>query len=119
MWYLKLFKINKLIHKKGGAKRVFKNSNDLIYVSKWPLFDKFTDEETGLKKLDNPMNIHFLYGQYDFMNAEAGAKLSDQINQLQDQQISKLHKVSEGGHNLYIDNPFELFFSHLLDNLFN
>ncbi|ODV68729.1 alpha/beta-hydrolase [Hyphopichia burtonii NRRL Y-1933] len=143
MWYLKLFKINKLIHKKGGAKRVFKNSNDLIYgtnkeclliieylynsitswtksdyyikylltpstVSKWPLFDKFTDEETRLKKLDNPMNIHFLYGQYDFMNAEAGAKLSDQINQLQDQQISKLHKVSEGGHNLYIDNPFEV-----------
>lgn len=31
MWYSKLFKINRLISKRGGAHKYFKNSNDLVY----------------------------------------------------------------------------------------
>lgn len=144
MWYLKLFKINKLIHKLGGAKKLFKSSNDLVYgknseclliieylynsitsgtnsdiyikylltpstVSKWPLYDKFTDESLSFKQSDNSLNIHFIYGQYDFMNGEAGSKLVDKLNEGDgSKKVAKLHKISESGHNLYIDNPFEL-----------
>lgn len=138
MWYLKLFKINKLISKRG--KELFTNNNDLVYgtnkecqliieylynsitngtnsdiyikylltpstVSKYPLFDKFTEFKHNHNLWPNDLRVHFLYGQYDFMNAEAGSKLIDTINDKET--VATIHKISEGGHNLYIDNPFE------------
>lgn len=140
MWYMKLFKINKLIHKNGGPESLFSSENDLNYgsnkecqliieylynsitngtvsdiyikhlltpstVSKVPLFDKFT--EYFHANPDSPIKVHFLYGQYDFMNYEAGSKLVDKINQLTNKEVAKYYSISEGGHNLYIDNPFE------------
>lgn len=143
MWYLKLFKINRLIHKRGGARSTFTSNNDLVYgtnkeclliieylynsitngthsdtyvkylltpstVSKWPLYDKFVNSQS-FRDSQHPLRIHFLYGQYDFMNSEAGLKLSHKINEIKNNnEYSTFAKVSEGGHNLYIDNPFEV-----------
>lgn len=135
MWYSKLFAINKVIEKLGG-KTVFSSANELRYgtntecrllieylynsitsgtrsdthvkylltpatVSRWPLFDKFAAAQRSvLEKL----NVHVVYGQYDFMNAEAGEKL---VKHLQDEGYSaQFHTVAQGGHNLYIQNPF-------------
>lgn len=139
MWYLKLFKINKLIHKRGGARLLFKSSNDVNYgtnkeclliieylynsitlgthsdiyskylltpsiVSRLPLYDRFINDSAPVSQ-----NIHFVYGQYDFMNAEAGSKLCKKLNEMKenDNNHAKFYKISEAGHNLYIDNPFE------------
>lgn len=138
MWYLKLFKINKLIEKNGGV-QLFTSKNDLVYgtnkechliieylynsitngtysdiyiknlltpstVSKYPLYDKF--EEFDSKSWPQGFQAHFLYGQYDFMNSEAGKRLVDAINSRL-KSTAQFHSISEGGHNLYIDNPFE------------
>lgn len=138
MWYLKLFKINKLIDKNGGA-NLFTSNNDLVYgtnkechliieylynsittgtvsdiyiknlltpstVSKHPLYDKFEEFDPAI--WPTGFEAHFLYGQYDFMNSEAGQKLVDSINS-RAKATAQFHSVSEGGHNLYIDNPFE------------
>ncbi|RLV94090.1 Protein ECM18 [Spathaspora sp. JA1] len=137
MWMNKLFKINKLIEKNGGVNKVFTNNNDLIYgkkkeikliieylynsitngtnsdtyikylltpatVSKWPLYDKFI--HTDPTKIN--FNINFIYGQFDFMNVEAGEKLVNKLKETSEKSI-EYSEVSEGGHNLYIDNPFE------------
>lgn len=141
MWYMKLFKINKLISKNGGAESLFTNNNDLTYgsnkeclliieylynsitngtvsdiyikhlltpctVSKVPLYDKFVNHINN-KSNNLSIKCHFLYGQYDFMNYEAGNKLVDEINLLTQKEQAKYYSISEGGHNLYIDNPFE------------
>ncbi|KAK6455230.1 Alpha/Beta hydrolase protein [Scheffersomyces xylosifermentans] len=74
-------------------------------VSKWPLYDKFYAFLHGIHKPE--FNIHLLYGQFDFMNVEAGEKLVELIDSKTDNKITSFYKVSEGGHNLYIDNPFE------------
>ncbi|ABN64933.2 predicted protein [Scheffersomyces stipitis CBS 6054] len=74
-------------------------------VSKWPLYDKFHDFFKNQPK--NKFPIHLLYGQFDFMNAEAGEKLAHLINSKSDKETASFYKISEGGHNLYIDNPFE------------
>ncbi|CAI5758689.1 unnamed protein product [Candida verbasci] len=76
-------------------------------VSKWPLYDKF------VKKLEtNPdefkFNCHIFYGQYDFMNSEAGYKLIKLLNEnIDNGKKFTYNEILEGGHNLYIDNPFD------------
>lgn len=140
MWYMRLFKINKLIEKNGGPEKVFASPNDLVYGtnkeihkiieylynstsrgsnsdiyvknlltpgtnSKYPLYDKITEYFAGSPQ--GPRKIHVLYGQYDFMNSEAGQKLVDAINASKGSE-AHFYLVSEGGHNLYIDNPFEV-----------
>ena len=106
MWMGKLYKINKLIDKHGGAQAIFNSNNDLVYgsekeltliieylynsitsgtnsdiysryllttatTSKWPLYDKFyqavKEDPAKLK-----FKFHIMYGQFDFMNSEAG-----------------------------------------------
>lgn len=68
-------------------------------VAKWPLIDKFAAARTI------PFPVHCLYGQFDFMNGEAGSKM---VEMLQCRGIqSSIEFVSQGGHNLSIDNPFE------------
>lgn len=74
-------------------------------VSKYPIYDKVSEFLLN-NRWDEEFKVHFLYGQYDFMNAEAAGKLVDKINQHNDS-TAHIHKISEGGHNLYIDNPFE------------
>lgn len=141
MWYMKLFKINRLIEKNGGPEKMFTNTNDLVYGtnreihliieylynsitngtnsdfyvknlltpstnSKYPLYDKLLLYYSNRNSDNGLESIHFLYGQYDFMNSEAGEKLVEQINTKDGK--AHFHLVSEGGHNLYIDNPFEV-----------
>lgn len=142
MWYMKLFKINKLIEKHGGPEKMLKNENDVVYGtnqeihtiieylynsitngtysdiyvknlltpstnSKYPLYDKLMEFYSTSDSANGPSAVHFLYGQYDFMNKEAGEKLVKAINASQEN-TAHFHSVSEGGHNLYIDNPFEV-----------
>lgn len=74
-------------------------------VSKWPLMDKYRDFLESNPK--DKFNIHFVYGQYDFMNGEAGEKLKDYIaNHANFDKQALFLRILEGGHNLYIDNPF-------------
>lgn len=137
MWYGKLFAINKVIEKLGGAS-VFSSANELKYgtntecrllieylynaithgsasdihikyvltpatTSRLPLFDKFVDApDDDLAKF----NMHVIYGQYDFMNSEAGEKLVELVNARLGEKKAQFHVVPEGGHNLYIQNPF-------------
>lgn len=136
MWYSKLFAINKVIKKLGGEKvftsynelvygtntecrlliEYLYNSitsgthSDILikYVltpattSRWPLFDKFT----SAKPEDlSRFRMHVVYGQYDFMNSEAGDKLVKELNETH-KCNAQFHTVAEGGHNLYIQNPF-------------
>lgn len=137
MWYSKLFAINKVIKKLGGA-LVFKSENELVYgsntecrllieylynsittgtksdthvkylltpatTSRWPLYDKFmSSNKEDLSKF----KLHIAYGQYDFMNSEAGEKLVKELNETFGVSNAKYHTVPEGGHNLYIQNPF-------------
>ncbi|EGV65987.1 alpha/beta-hydrolase [Yamadazyma tenuis ATCC 10573] len=75
-------------------------------VSKHPIFDKF-NEFLKNNQWDDKFEVHFLYGQYDFMNSEAGSKLVELVNKQTQTQTAEFHTVGEGGHNLYIDNPFE------------
>ncbi|EGW31541.1 uncharacterized protein SPAPADRAFT_62136 [Spathaspora passalidarum NRRL Y-27907] len=76
-------------------------------VSKWPLYDKF-HKKLSENPEDIKFNINLIYGQYDFMNSEAGNKLiSDLKFKLGEDTKKEYSEVSEGGHNLYIDNPFE------------
>lgn len=137
MWYGKLFKINKVkasIDKKspkalddtlyGTTKEISlivdylfnaitNGSTTDIYVrnlltpssvSKYPIYDKFVKYfETNPK---TSFNIDFVYGQYDFMNAEAAEKLASLINEKTNHN-TRVHRIAEGGHNLYIDNPWD------------
>lgn len=151
MWYMKLFKINKLINKRRFQSHATNGPYDLVYgtdeeirliieylfnsitsgtvsdiyikylltpstVSKVPLFDKFINFITETpceymalsnQKWSEKFKVHFVYGQYDFMNFEAGEKLASQINKYLGNPIASIHKVTESGHNLYIDNPFD------------
>lgn len=73
-------------------------------VSKWPIYDKYVKalEENS----DNmSFDFHIMYGQFDFMNSEAGEKLVELFQDRKKQ--AHYHEISEGGHNLYIDNPFD------------
>lgn len=135
MWYSKLFAVNKVIEKLGGAK-VFSSANELKYgsntecrllieylynsitsgtksdthvkyvltpatTSRIPLFDKFVlAENSALSKFA----LHVVYGQYDFMNSEAGEKLVEEVRSRG--ALAQFHIVPQGGHNLYIQNPF-------------
>lgn len=72
-------------------------------VSKWPLYDKFVS--AGRENLAK-FKTHIVYGQYDFMNSEAGEKLVNELNTILQSDQAKFHTVAEGGHNLYIQNPF-------------
>lgn len=137
MWYLRLFKINKIIRKESPRK-VLQGENDLVYgtnteckliieylynsisngtnsdkyvkmlltpstVSRYPLYDKFVKAPKS-----HEHKVHVIYGQYDFMNTEAGMKLTHYINNTSDvKDRAKFYKIPEGGHNFYIDNPFE------------
>lgn len=73
-------------------------------VSKHPLFDKFN---LFLESSELPFDLHVVYGQYDFMNSEAGEHLVHRCNAASKSEVAQIHKVAEGGHNLYIDNPFD------------
>lgn len=137
MWYSKLAKINKLKEKrksdgKADSQNVYGTDGELsliieylynsitngtmsdIYikylltpstVSKVPLYDKFMNFKNAEKSRFGQFKIHFIYGQYDFMNSEAAEKLANELNS--DKQVVEFHKIDEGGHNLYIDNPFD------------
>lgn len=72
-------------------------------TSKWPLMDKFSaaEADTLLK-----FKTHVVYGQYDFMCSEAGEKMVEEINAAHEKVGARFHIVPEGGHNLYIQNPF-------------
>ncbi|KAK6198078.1 Alpha/Beta hydrolase protein [Scheffersomyces amazonensis] len=98
---------------------IIRGSNSDIYikhlltpatVSKYPLYDKF---ENYLVKDGKslPFNVTLVYGQYDFMNSEAGQELKKLIEQTSKDNGNDInvsfHKIAEGGHNLYIDNPFD------------
>ncbi|KAM9914804.1 hypothetical protein OXX69_000285 [Metschnikowia pulcherrima] len=135
MWYSKLFAVNKVIQKLGGEK-VFTSENELRYgtntecrllveylynsitngtksdthvkylltpatTSKWPLMDKFASADKCILK---KFQTHVVYGQFDFMCAEAGEKM---VTEMKERGIkAQYHTVPEGGHNLYIQNPF-------------
>lgn len=73
-------------------------------VSKWPIYDKFVK---ALDERPNDLNFdfHIMYGQFDFMNSEAGEKLVELLKSKKKQAC--YYEISEGGHNLYIDNPFD------------
>lgn len=72
-------------------------------TSRWPLYDKFM----GSNKEDlSKFKVHIAYGQYDFMNSEAGEKLVNELNETFGVDNARFHIVAEGGHNLYIQNPF-------------
>lgn len=75
-------------------------------VSKWPLYDKFM-----AKMKTDPQaftfNTYLLYGQYDFMNSEAGQKLVSRLTKAIPASKFRYDEIAEGGHNLYIDNPFD------------
>lgn len=79
-------------------------------VSKYPLFDKLTDyfRRAGSDP-ENVFPVHFIYGQYDFMYSKAGKKLIEEINSMvsSDAKPAKYYEVREGGHNFYLDNPFD------------
>lgn len=73
-------------------------------TSKWPLYDKFYEtvkQDPGRLKF----KVHIMYGQFDFMNSEAGEKLANLLNE--NKVEARYYEISEGGHNLYIDNPFD------------
>lgn len=132
MWYGKLYAINKVIARLGSG--IFSNGNQLRYgtnsecqllieylynsittgtysdihvkylltpatTSKWPLYDKFAAAKNAL-----PFKTHVVYGEYDFMFAEAGEKLTELIQAKEG--TAEFHTVAQGGHNLYIQNPF-------------
>lgn len=72
-------------------------------VSKYPIYDKFvqyikTNPQASFK-------IDLIYGEYDFMNSEAGDKLSTLINENTNHEAN-VYRIQQGGHNLYIDNPW-------------
>ncbi|ODV79634.1 alpha/beta-hydrolase [Suhomyces tanzawaensis NRRL Y-17324] len=74
-------------------------------VSKWPLYDKF---DAFYRSSKHDFKIDVLYGQFDFMNAEAGEKMVQLIRKnSSDQTTINFQKIKQGGHNLYIDNPFD------------
>lgn len=136
MWYSKLFAINKVIVKLGGEKvfrshnelRYGTNTECRLIVeylynsitsgtvsdihvkylltpattSKWPLYDKFVGAS---RETLSKFSTHIVYGQYDFMNSEAGLKLVKELNRAHGCD-AQFHTVGEGGHNLYIQNPF-------------
>lgn len=72
-------------------------------TSKWPLFDKFT--ETSAEVLSK-FTTHVIYGLHDFMNSEAGRELVNSITQKHSLDNVHYYEVPEGGHNLYLQNPF-------------
>ncbi|CAK9438011.1 uncharacterized protein LODBEIA_P23720 [Lodderomyces beijingensis] len=77
-------------------------------VSKWPLYDKFMHKlQSSHQNLT--FNLYLFYGEYDFMNSEAGQKLIEHLNtKVADTgKEFKYDEIAEGGHNLYIDNPFD------------
>ncbi|KAI3405619.2 hypothetical protein KGF56_001637 [Candida oxycetoniae] len=75
-------------------------------VSKWPLYDKFvTAFDFNPERFK--FNFYLFYGEYDFMNSEAGEKLIAKLKTRQSQQHFVYDEIAEGGHNLYIDNPFD------------
>lgn len=132
MWYSKLFAINKVVAQLGGAQKVMTSGKQLVFgtnaevhllieylynsitsgthsdihvkylltpatTSRWPLYDKFM----AAKQLPK---CHFVYGQYDFMCGEAGEKLAQAL--CERGATACYHEVPQGGHNLYIQNPF-------------
>lgn len=131
MWYSKLHAVNRVAEKLGVTrekleKRIGTNdeckllieylynsittgTNSDIHVkyllspattSRIPLYDKFQiprNEKLGFE-------LHVAYGEYDFMNSEAGAKLVEKLKL--EKHRASFHIVPQGGHNLYIQNPF-------------
>ncbi|OBA23760.1 alpha/beta-hydrolase [Metschnikowia bicuspidata var. bicuspidata NRRL YB-4993] len=136
MWSGKLFAVNGVIARLGGA-AVLTSSNQLRYGtntecrllieylynsvtagsrsdihikylltpatdSKWPLMDKFARASGAtLAKF----RTHVVYGQYDYMNSEAGEKMVAEMNG-RPAVDARFHVVPEAGHNLYLQNPF-------------
>lgn len=49
-----------------------------------------------------------IYGQFDFMNSEGGKKLISKVNEISGRELASYSEIEEGGHNLYIDNPFQM-----------
>lgn len=74
-------------------------------TSKWPLYDKFVDcPKNASSQL---FKLHLVYGEFDFMDTEAGIRLIQQLNSCYPKVIpSEFHQIPQGGHNLYLDNPF-------------
>lgn len=72
-------------------------------TSKWPLYDKFT---SSLREVLEKFNTHVVYGSHDFMNSDAGRELVDELTQSHSLTNISYHSVPEGGHNLYLQNPF-------------
>lgn len=72
-------------------------------TSKWPLFDKFS---SSLREVLEKFNTHVVYGSHDFMNSSAGRELVDELSHVHSLKNISFHQVPEGGHNLYLQNPF-------------
>ncbi|ODQ81565.1 hypothetical protein BABINDRAFT_159840 [Babjeviella inositovora NRRL Y-12698] len=69
-------------------------------MAKNPLFGR-------LDKMAKISNIYWIYGEFDWMNGEAGAMIANEINTMNGGGKNEFYKVSKAGHNLYMDNPEE------------
>lgn len=72
-------------------------------TSRWPLFDKFT---CAPKEVLENFNMHIVYGRHDFMYSDAGKDLVQLLTKEHSLNNIHYHEVAEGGHNLYLQNPF-------------
>lgn len=72
-------------------------------TSRWPLFDKFTNAS---KDVLEKFNMHVVYGRHDFMYSDAGKDLVLLLTKEHSLTNIHYHEVAEGGHNLYLQNPF-------------
>lgn len=65
-------------------------------MAKYPLFDRLA----GYTKLPH---VHWIYGEFDWMNQEAGKMILEEITKHGGD--SSFHVVRKAGHNLFLDNP--------------
>lgn len=72
-------------------------------TSRWPLFDKFSKAP---KSVLEQFNMHVVYGRHDFMYSDAGKDLVQLLKEEHSLTNIHYHEVAEGGHNLYLQNPF-------------
>lgn len=72
-------------------------------TSRWPIYDKFASAERSILE---KFNLHVVYGEFDFMNSEAGAKMVKEINEKHQWSKAHFHTIAQGGHNVQLQNPF-------------
>ena len=73
-------------------------------TSRWPLIDKFT---SASKDVITKFKAHFVYGSHDFMNSDVERELVDPLRASHSLSNFHDHDDPEGGHNLYLQCPFE------------